>query len=491
MGNIKSETLKGVKWGFIQKLTLKPVQMLYGMVLARLVTPTEMGILGLTAIFFAVAQSLASAGFGAALIRRLDRTEADINTMFWFNLGMSGVLSMALFLLAPWFASYFGQPELLWLTRVSAVMMFLSSSAGVHYTLYQCRRDFKTPAVIGMISTLSGMPICLVLAYFGWGVWALMVQNVTASIVSLALIWWKSPWKPAFMFSQKSFREMFSFGSKLTAAGLLHTIYSELKSFIIGKFYSPAQLGLYVRGQGLSALVPHTIGDVLASIAYPILSTIQNEDARLNRVYRQYVKVTSLVILWSCVILAALAHPAVYVVYGESWVPCAVYIQILSFAYGFDHICTINLGLLKVKGKSGAILKLDIIKKSISVAILIYASTISVEAICWGVVVYTQIAAFINCYYTKSLIGLSWWQQQKDYMSYFLLALVCSLPAWLLTCAPIHPILQLILGGCSSLLLYVAFLYIIKDGAFNLLLSHAVSRFKQRFQSRRTPAAQE
>lgn len=478
MSSVKEETIKGAKWGFIQKLTVQPVQMLFSMVLARLITPAEMGILGLTAIFFAVAGSLASAGFGAALVRKLDRTELDINTMFWFNLGMSALMGCALFLLAPWFAAFYNQTELLWLTRVSAILLFFSSASNVHYTLYQCNRDFKMPAIIGMISTFVGMPVCLLLAWQGWGVWALMTQNVVSSIISLTLVWWKSPWKPAFMFSMQAFREMFGFGSKLTAAGMLHTLYTELRTFIIGKFYSPAQLGLYSKGQRLSSLAPYTISGVLASITYPILVTIQNDEQRLTHVYRKYIKITSLVILWCCVILAALAKPAVYLVYGANWVLCAIFIQILSFAYAFDHICFINLSLLTVKGKSSAILRLDIIKKSISIGIVIYASTISVEAICWGVVIYEQIAVFINCYYTKSLIGLSWWRQQCDYMPYFILACVCSLPAFLLTYTDFHAIWQVMLGGLSSFMSYCYTLYILKDNAFLNLLGLITERLK-------------
>ena len=161
MSGIKAETVKAAKWSFIQRFTVQPVQLLYGMVLARFITPTEMGIMGLTAIFFAVAGTLADSGFGAAIIRKQDKTDDDINTVFWFNLAMSCVMSGALFILAPWFAEFYGHPELLWLTRVSAIMMFLSSSASVHNALFQSRRDFKTLSIIGMVSTFTGMPICL------------------------------------------------------------------------------------------------------------------------------------------------------------------------------------------------------------------------------------------------------------------------------------------------------------------------------------------
>ena len=479
MSGIKAETVKAAKWSFIQRFTVQPVQLLYGMVLARFITPTEMGIMGLTAIFFAVAGTLADSGFGAAIIRKQDKTDDDINTVFWFNLAMSCVMSGALFILAPWFAEFYGHPELLWLTRVSAIMMFLSSSASVHNALFQSRRDFKTLSIIGMVSTFTGMPICLALAWQGWGVWALMVQNVVSSLLTLILIWTFSPWKPRLIFSKSSFNELFGFGSKLALAGLLHTVYMEARTFIIGKFYSAGQLGLYSRGHSLAALTPATLNGILATITYPILATIQDDDTRLAHVYRQYIKVSSVAIAWFSMVLVAVAEPAVYITYGETWVPCAIFIQILCFVYAFDHICSINVNLLRVKGKSGAILRLEIIKKSISMAILIYAATIGVEAMCWGMVIYTQIAVYINCYYTKSLIGLGWWKQQKDYLPYYLLAALCSSPAFALTFTELHAFWQVFIGGSASLLLYAGTLYFCKESAFMELFSIMLKKFQR------------
>lgn len=471
MSSLKTESLKGAKWGFIQKLTVQPVQLMYGMVLARLITPSEMGIVGLTAVFFAIATEMSMAGFSTALIRKQNRTDDDLNTMFWFNLTMSAVLGLILFLLAPWFADFFNQPELLWLTRISALILFLSSTAGVHLTIYQYNRDFRTLAIIGMITTFSGMPVCLFLAWEGYGVWALLAQNATSSLVNLFVVWKLSSWKPAFVFSRTSFASMFSFGSKLAVTSLLHIIYTNLRTFIIGKFYSPAQLGLYSRGEQLSGIVPSTINNVLSTISFPILATIQNENERLTAAYRKYIKISSVVIAWFCMTLAALAYPVVELAYGKNWIGCASFLQILCFVFGFDHICSINLNLLKVKGKSGAMLKLEIIKKLVSTLLLIYASTISVEAICIAMVIYSQIAVFINSYYTGKLINLSWWQQQKDYLPYFLLSAVCAVPAWLLSGSDLHSCWKIIYGGSTSLFLYSLVLYVLRESSFMELFS--------------------
>lgn len=466
MSNVKKETLSGAKWGLLQKLTMQPIQLVYGMVLARLITPEEMGIVGLTAIFFAIAGQLASAGFGAALVRKIDRTEADCSTMFWFNLGMSFLMGLILFLLAPWFTQFYNQPELLWLTRVSAIMMFVNSSASVHWTLYQCRRDFKTPAIVSCITSIAGMPVCLTLAWMGWGVWALMWQGVFSSLLSLGIIWVISPWKPRFVFTGKSFHQLFAFGSKLALSGLLHVFYQNIRTFIIGKFYSPAQLGLYNRGYHLALVVPETLNGVISSVVYPVLAPLQNDDTRLTRVYRLYIKISTLVLAWCCMIMVALAHPLVLVFYGKNWLSCVIYLQIIAFGAATDHITSINLNLLMVKGRSDLFLRLEIIKKSISLAMLFYAATISVEAICWAICIYIQIAIFINTYYTGKLLGLTWWTQQKDYLPYVLRATLACLPAWLCTLTDWPNFLQLVVGGCTSLLFYFAPLHLTRDEAY-------------------------
>lgn len=489
MGRLRDETLSGIKWQVLQKATLEPLQLLFGMVLARLISPSEMGILGVTSIFFAVAAQLASAGFGSALIRKTDRTEADINTMFWFNAGMSLLMSLCLFAAAPWFAKFYSIPALAPLTRVSATMMFIKSLAGVHWTLYTCRRDFKTPALIHGAGAILGMPVCLTLAYMGWSYWSVVVQGCVSGLFQLAVVWFVSPWKPRLLFSISSFKELFGFGSKLAASSLLTVVYTNLRPFIIGKFYTPADLGLYIRGGHTAAVAPKMVASMLDSVTYPILATVQNDEVRLLEAYRKYICVSTMVLAWGTLLMCALAEPLVRVLFGEKWLLCVPFLQVVSLGLAFNHVNVINLNLLKVKGRSDLFLRLEIIKRLLSVAMMIYAASISVLAICWSTAIYTQLAIFVNCYYTGKLIKLTWWQQQKDYLPYALFAAVSTLPAWLCAYAPVHVwfpevegdalsyvshyaalIAQLTLGGVASAVLYFGTLHLRRDSAYVELL---------------------
>lgn len=463
MTNIKKETINGAKWQLLQRLTLQPLTFLYSMVLARLFSPEEMGIMGLTAVFFAVATTLASAGFGSALIRKIDRSDIDCDTAFWFNLGMSTLLGLILYAAAPWFVNFYKQPELLWLTRCSAIMMILNATAGVHWTLYTARRDFKTPAIVQTTATIISMPVCLCLAYINWGVWALMVGSIVSSVISLVAVWCISPWKPRFRFSTSSFNELFSFGCKLTFAGLLHTAYSHLRTFIIGKFYSPASLGMYTKGAHLAELPPQTISGMLMTVTYPILATLQREPERLNSVYCKYIKVSSLPIVWGCCLIIALAEPFVELCFGEVWLPCAIYVQIIACGMMFDHICVININLLQVLGRSDAILRIEIIKKALSTLMVLYAATISVTAICVAMSLYSQIAVFINSYYTGKYIGLTWWKQQKDYWPYIILSTLAVIPGYLLTFTELPDFVVLAIGISAAAFIYLGLLLWKKD----------------------------
>ena len=468
MGRVAKETFNGMKWMLLQKCTLQPLQLVFSMFLARLVEPEEIGILGLTAIFFAIAGCLADCGFGSALIRKQDRTEEDINTLFWFNASMSLLLASIIFACAPLFVSFFNQPALLWLTRASACMMFFNSLGSVHFTLYRCRRDFKTPAIIQTIVAIFSMPLCIGLAYAGWGSWAIMTQGIFSGFSTLVVIWIVSPWKPRFIFSWISFKEMFGYGSKLALSGLLDTSFMNVRSLIIGRFYTPADLAYYDRGQHLAAVLPTTVCGMLGSVTFPILATLQNEPERLRQIYRKYLRLFTLIITWACLCMAAYSKPFVAVMYGPKWEEAVIYTQLVCFSFAIYHIHVINLNLLSVLGRSDLFLRLEIIKKVLSLSVMLYCASISVVAMCIGAVSCSYICLYINTYFSKQLIELSIWQQLMDYMPLFILAFMTTwIPAWFIIQMPVLPILQLIIGGLVSSILYFSILYFLRNNSLN------------------------
>ena len=469
MSNIKQETLSGAKWTMINKCVMQPVNFVYFMVLARLITPAEFGVLSLTGIFFALANSLKEAGLGAALIRKQDRTEADCSTVFWFNIAANVLIALVFWLVAPWFAVFFNVPDLKWITRISCIMMVLGATQSVHYTLYAARRDFKTTTIIGIITTLAGMPVTLYLAYTGWSYWSMVLSGVVTGLISLIIIWVISPWKPRFVFSLKSFKEFFSFGFKLCLSGCVWQVYTQIVNFVIGKFYSPAQLALYDRANHLVRLPENMLFQPISGIMYPILSTIQDDEERLNRVYRKYLRLCLMPMMWIMFTLVASAESVIHLLYGVTWMDSTPYLQILCVGYSLVPLVLVNHSYILVKGRSDLLLRREINVRLVGLLLMLGAAYHSVMAICWAYTAFSIYNIIVTTVYTKRISAMSVKEQMKDFIPYLLVALVVNLPAMVIWWLGVPYYVCAFAGPGISFVLYLTIMHIRQDDAYIML----------------------
>ena len=314
--------------------------------------------------------------------------------------------------------------------------------------------NFKAIALRSILSsTISGI-VGIVLAYMSFGVWSLVYQAITLSSVNLIFVWIYCKWWPKLAFSCESFRELFSFGSKLMLAGLLNTVYAHLTPMAIGKFYTPKDLGYYNQGAEFARLPNEVCQNVLERVTFPIFSRIQNDTKHLLDVYKKYIQITSLCLIFFSMLLASLAKPVVLLLLTEKWSESIIYLQLFCFAVMFNHINTINLSLLKVNGRSDLFLKLEVIKKSVATLILFCAIPFGVLAICISKIIYDQVAIVINTYYSGKLFKMGYLSQFKDFIGYFFSSLFACLPALLITFTNLPNILQLIAGVLLSLVVY-------------------------------------
>lgn len=480
MGEIKDKTIAGLKWSVIERFSLQITTFVIGLIMARLLSPSDYGVIGMLSIFLAISQTFIDSGFGNALIRRLNNKDIDFCTVFYFNIVVSTVCYLLLFILAPYIADFFNYPLLKNVLRVVPINLFISSLNAVHIAKFTIAVDFKTLAKCSLISTILSGIAGILMAYNGLGVWALVFQQVIHTVITTLAIWHYSRWRPRLAYSWQSFHELFSYGSKLLMAGLLHTVYNNLSSLVIGKFYTPKDLGNYSRGDGFASLACSNITGVLQRVTFPIFAKLQNDDEHLIHVYRKYISFTSMVIFFVMVLLAALSKPLIIFLLTDKWEGAVIYSQILCFAWMFDHICAMNLNILQVKGRSDLFLRLEIIKKSISFAILLSAIPFGVLAICVSRVVYTQIAVIINTYYTGKVFRLGYFVQVKDFGKYLLVSLVAVAPAYFLTFFDMPVFGVLIVGGVLSTLLYLATLHMIKDSYYNELYGIVRNYIKNR-----------
>lgn len=459
MASVKEDTIKSVKWSAIEKFSTQAMQFVLGLIMARLLLPSDYGTVGMLAIFIAVSQTFVDSGFTNALIRKLDRTETDYSTVFFFNLGVAVLFYALLFVCAPFIADFFQVPILSPILRVQSTTLIFGALMGVHNAKLTIKLDFKALAQRSVLSTLISGIVGVFCAYYGMGVWALVVQTVLGQVINMVFVWMYLRWKPQITFSWSSFREMGSFGSKLLASSLLQTIYTNLTTLVVGKFFTAKELGYYNRGTQFATLPVNTMNSVIGKVVYPILVNIQNDDKHLVSVYRKYICFMSIPIFFGCMLLASIAKPMILMLLTEKWAQAIIYLQIFAFAIMFDHICSINLELLKVKGRSDLFLRLEIIKKTISIIILFASIPFGVIGVCVSKIIYTQIAVFINTYYTGKLFNLGYFVQLKDFSGYFFWSVLACVPGYLIcTYTNLPNVLTLLIGLVLGTVLYILFL---------------------------------
>lgn len=465
--SVKSQTLSGVKWTALEQFSTQAITFVISIMLARLLNPTDYGTIGVLSIFMAVSGVFIDSGFGQALIRKIDIKDEDYSTIFYFNLSVSFLCYAILFACSSIIASFFKMPILSPIIKVYCLTLVINAFGTVPRTKLTKDLNFKALAKINVISTVFSGVIGLSLAYAGWGVWALVWQAVLSGIFSNVVLLIISNWKPIRAFSKESFSEMFGFGSKLLAGGLIWQIYSNLAPIIIGKYFSARDLGLYSRGANIAQLPANTIFGVLSKVTYPILARLQNDIERLILVYRKYIKITSMLIIFSLLLLAALAKPVVLILLTEKWESCIIFLQLFALTVMTDHIDKLNLNLLTVVGRSDLILKLEIYKRIISLAILFASIPYGVIGICVSRMIYAQIALMFNTYYTGKLFGMGYWTQLKDISPYIFFGAISATPAFLLTYTSLSNWTICILGALVAIIAYALLLKMIKDDSYS------------------------
>lgn len=453
-GSLKQATTKGLFWSSVERFSNQGVQFVFSIILARLLSPSDYGIIAMVTIFFAVAQSFVDSGFSNALVRKTDRVEEDLSTCFYFNIGVGIIAYIVLFLIAPLVANFYNQPILSPIIRITGLGVILNSLCVVQQALFTIKIDFKSQAKITLSATVISGIVGIILAYQGYGIWALVWQGVVSSIVRMGLLWLMSKWRPRTGFSKSSFNYLFGYGSKLLASGLLDTIYNNIYPIVIGKFYTPAQLGNYSRALGWAQLPSANITSILQRVTFPVLSTIQDDTLRLQNSYRRLLKLSAFIVFPLMTGLAAIASPLIRVILTAKWDGCVLYLQILCFALMLYPIHAINLNLLQVKGRSDIFLRLEIIKKIIGVVILIITIPLGITAMCLGMVFSSIICLIVNTYYTSRFIDVGLLTQLKDLRIILINSLVMGGGIYILTSFIDIEGLKLVMGIVIGFLLY-------------------------------------
>lgn len=468
--NLKNKTLSGIFWSAIERLSLQGVQFVINIIMARLLVPSDYGMIGMLAIFLQISQAFVDSGFTNALIQRKDRTETDFSTVFYFNILIALIFYGILFTSAPAIARFYDMPKLINVTRVIALTLVINSLSAVHKTKLIINVNFKTQSKISLIAVVISGCLGVWMAYTGWGVWALVWQTILNSVLLTILFHCIVRWKPLLTFSVQSFKRLFSFGSKLLISGMIHTIYSNLYTIVIGRKFSAANLGYYTRAEQFAMFPSSNLNAIISRVIFPVLSTIQDDDEQLKNVYRKYIRLSSYIIFPLMVGLAVLAKPTIELLLTDKWSGVIILLQILCFDWMFDHLSMINLNLLYVKGRSDLALRLELVKKIIAIAILLYSIYFGVIGMCLGRVLYSLIATYLNTYYTNKIIGIDFFNQMREILPSLLLTLIMGICIYCIRYLNLSNFNYLIIGIISGMLFYLFMSIIFKLKSYKLLL---------------------
>ncbi|MGL4876030.1 MAG: MOP flippase family protein [Clostridium sp.] len=473
-GELKKKTLGGLMWTFSDLIVNQGLQFVIQIVLARLLLPEEFGLIGMITIFIAVSNSIVDSGFSNALIREKEVSQTDYSTVFYFNLATSVILYLALYILSPSVGNFFGEPQLSKILRILAIVLVINSFGLIQRAMMTRNLEFKLQMIVNMVASIGSGIIAIVLAFMGFGIWSLVFRMIILQGIQAIMLCGLNRWWPSLIFSIESFKRLFGFGWKLLVSGLIDTIYNNLYYVIIGKVYSPTDLGYYTNAQKLRDVASNSVSVAVQKVTYPVLSKIQEEEEQLRVSYKKMIRAAVYVTFPFMFGLLVVAKPLITMLFGHNWIESIPYFQILCIAGMLYPLHALNLNILQVKGRSDLFLKLEIIKKVVSVTLIIIAILLkfNIEGLIWVMVLNSGISFFINSFYSKRIVNYSTMEQLRDISKIFVITIIMGI----ITYAPIiflnlNEVLLLIVQIIIGIVSYIILSKIFKIKEFNMLLS--------------------
>lgn len=481
--NLQQKTFSGITWTFLKLFSLEGFAFIQGIILARLLVPEDYGLIAMTQVFFAISACFIDSGFGTALIRKKNQTELDYSTVYVTNVCLTIFFAILLSLCAPWIADFYEEPILKEIVRANAILIVLNSFNAVQGTRMTINLQFKQKSIISVIVNITIGITTIIMAFMGYGVWALIYPNFLGPVMYLILYHKYQHWFPKLQFSWKVWKEFFGFGSNLLLSSLLDTAFKNIYPIVIGKTFSATTLGYFTKASSYAKLPASTFQGVMGQVTYPILCSIQDNDNRLRDAYRRLIRASAFIVFPMLIGLAALAKPFIIVLITEKWAPAIPYLQILCFALMWYPVHVLNLNLLKVKGRSDLFLRLEIIKKVLAVCIIFISVPLGIIAMCYGRVVTSVLCLFINTYYTGKLIKVGFMKQMQDLTPTLLYALSMGALVWFTIQWIPNLVLQIIIGIVVGVIYYIGIAKLTKSADLEyviiLLKENVIKRFKK------------
>ena len=411
---LKKRAFLATLWSAADVFLRQGLQIVVTVVLARLLSPEEFGIIALLSLFIGLSSVLVDSGFSSALIQKQDATHDEESTVFWFNLTIGILATGVLWIAAPYIADFYQQPVLVNVVYALSLTVALNASGAIHTALLTKRLDFLAQMKISAIATSISGALAIFLAWRGYGIWALVAQAVISALLTNMLLWFFSSWRPALRFELANARRLFGFGGYMLAASLLDTLYSKGYSLLIGKYYSARELGLYSQAENTKQFPASLLSAILLRVAFPMLSSIADDKAKLQRGVQLAIRSMMLLNIPMMLGLAVLADTMIAVVFGVRWLPAAPVLQILCLAGVLWPFHVINVNVLLAQGHSRLVFNLQIIKSILGIGLLVAGLQYGITGIAWSQVVLSCAGFLLNTHYTKIYLDYGAIKQLRD-----------------------------------------------------------------------------
>ncbi len=467
----KNKVISSLIWKFLERGGVQGVQFILSIILARLVTPEDYGVIALLLVFIQIATVFIQSGFNTALIQKKDSDDLDFSSIFYLSFFVAVVLYVILFFTATFVAGFYKSDELTKLLRVISLTLFFGAVNSVQNAFVSKTMQFRRFFFSSMGAVIGSGIVGIVLAYKGFGVWALVFQQLVRDFLICVILWFTVKWRPRLMFSFQRVKTLFSFGWKLLVSGLLDTIFRNIYNLIVGKIYDKETLGYFNRGQQFPQVIATNLDGSIQSVMLPTLSSHNDNVEEVKRITRRSISMSAFLLMPCMFGLAAVAEPLVKVLLTDKWLPCVPFLQLACISYAIYPIHTANLTGINALGRSDIFLKLEIIKKVIIVLNIIITIPLGIYAMAIGQVVSAFIASFINAFPNRKLMNYTYLEQWKDLIPSFLCSIVMAVCVWGVHFIPIHSILLLLLQIFIGIVIYILLCKLFKIETFSYFIN--------------------
>lgn len=476
MASIKQQATQSVLWSAIERFSVQGAQYIIGIIIARLLAPEAYGLIAMLSVFIAISQTFIDGGFANALIQKKDRTDVDYSTVFYFNIALAVILYLILFASAPYIADFYNESALDLITKVVGLTLIINSFGIVQQAKLTVALDFKRQAFASLTAVVISGCVGVWMAYNEYGVWTLVWHSLLNNLLRVILLWVFARWSPMLNFSVESFKTLFSFGSKLLLSSLLHTIYANIYTLIIGKKFASVELGYYNRAVTLSQFPSTNLTNVIVRAVYPIQCRMQDDHEGLNKLFVNYLRMACYVVFPIMIGLCVLAQPLVSILLTDKWLPIVPLVQILCVAYMWDPVMKINHNMLNVKGRSDFFLRAEIFKKIVAVAILLVTIPLGIKVMCMGLVAYSFADMIIISFFTRKLTGIGIFKQIKELAPVVLLSFSMGAVAYITSVQFSSSVIQVLVGTGAGVIYYGGLSHLFKFREFGQFKSLITKR---------------